>query len=123
MMLPPDPFADDPDDPAAELAALDDDAVVRTPLPPDEREGVLSDLTDLEVFEALLAPRGVKGLMALCDDCDAPHYLSWDLLRADLRSLLDAGTVGAHEPAHEPDPGDYVSWDYARGFVDASLEG
>ena len=121
MTLPPDPFAGDPDDPARELAALDE--TVREPLVPADREHLLADLQDVEVFEALLAPRGIKGLMALCDDCDAPHYLSWDLLRADLRSLLDAGTVGAHEPAHEPDPGDYVSWDYARGFVDASLEG
>jgi hypothetical protein len=23
-----------------------------------------------------------------------------------------------HEPAFDPDPNDYVSWDYARGFLD-----
>jgi hypothetical protein len=23
-----------------------------------------------------------------------------------------------HEPAFEPDPDDYVSWDFARGFLD-----
>ena len=118
MTLPQDPFSGDPDDPSR---ALDDEAV-RTPLPPDEREEVLSDLEDVEVFEALLGPRGVKGVVAHCADCDDAHYLSWDLLRANLRHLLDAGTTAVHEPALGPDPADYVSWDYARGFADASLE-
>jgi hypothetical protein len=116
---PLDPFAGDPDDPAR---ALDDD-VVRTPMAPDEREEVLSDLEDVEVFEALLAPRGVKGVVAHCADCDDAHYFRWDLLRSNLRHLLDAGTTPLHEPAATaPDPDDYVSWDYARGFADASLE-
>jgi hypothetical protein len=126
-MTPPsepiDPFAGDPDDPARELAALDDDEQVRVPLTPLEREEVLSHLEDVEVFEALLAPRGVKGVLAHCDDCDAPHVFAWDLLRANLRHLLDTGTTRVHERAHAPDPSQYVSWDYARGFADASLEG
>ncbi len=117
MTLPHDPFADDPQDPAR---ALDDD-VVRAPMSPDEREEVLGDLEDVEVFEALLAPRGVRGVVAHCADCDDAHYLSWDLLRANLRQLLDAGTTPVHEPAAAPDPSDFVSWDYARGFMDASL--
>ena len=118
MTLPRDPFADDPQDPAR---ALDDDEV-RTPMAPDEREEVLSDLEDVEVFEALLGPRGVKGVVAHCADCDDAHYFTWELLRANLRHLLDAGTTAVHEPAAAPDPTDYVSWDYARGFVDASLD-
>jgi hypothetical protein len=28
-----------------------------------------------------------------------------------------------HEPAFAPDPTDYVTWDYARGFADAALDG
>ena len=122
MDAPLDPFAGDPDDPSHELAALDDDAPV-TPLAPDQREGVLGDLEDLEVFEALLAPRGVRGLVVDCRDCDEPHYFAWDLLRGNLRHLLDVGTTRVHEPAWSPDPDDYVSWDYARGYADASLEG
>ena len=118
MTGPADPFFGDPHDPAREL---DDDAV-RTPLAPDEREDVLSDLEDLEVFEALLAPRGIAGIGSYCADCDQAHYLSWDLLRANLRHLLDAGTTRVHEPAFAPDPSQYVSWDYARGFSDASME-
>jgi hypothetical protein len=121
---PADPFAGDPLDPARELAALDDDdAPAQEPLGPQEREDVLEDLADLEVFEALLAPRGVRGLVVECADCAAPHWFGWDLLRGNLRHLLDAGTPHVHEPAFAPDPDDYVSWDYARGFTDAALDG
>ena len=118
MTLPHDPFADDPDDPARAL----DDPQVRTPMAPEEREEVLSDLEDVEVFEALLSPRGVKGVVAHCGDCEDAHYFSWDLLRANLRHLLDAGTTRVHEPAFAPDPSQYVTWDDARGYTDASLD-
>ena len=120
---PRDPFSGDPDDPARELAALDDDAAVTEPLPPEEREDVLSDLEDVEVFEALLSPRGVRGMVVDCADCHEDHYFGWDLLRSNLRSLLDAGTSSVHEPAFAPDPTEYVSWEYARGFADAALDG
>ena len=120
---PVDPFAGDPDDPARELAALDDETQARVPLTPPEREAVLSSLEDVEVFEALLAPRGVRGVVAHCDDCAMPHVFAWDLLRANLRHLLDTGTTRVHELAYAPDPAQYVSWDYARGFADASLDG
>ena len=121
---PVDPFSGDPDDPARELAALDDDdEPAAVPLTPDEREDVLSDLEDVEVFEVLLSPRGVRGMVVDCADCHEDHYFGWDLLRSNLRSLLDAGTSSVHEPAFAPDPTDYVSWDYARGFTDAALDG
>ena len=127
MDAPLDPFAGDPDDPARELAALDDPERAVEPLSPQDRESVLTDLEDLEVFDALLSPRGVKGLVAGCscggEGCDGPHYLTWDLLRGNLRQLLDAGTQRVHEPAFAPDPTDYVTWDYARGYADAALEG
>jgi hypothetical protein len=120
---PVDPFSGDPDDPSRELAALDDDAAAVVPLTPAEREDVLADLEDVEVYEALLAPRSVRGLVVECAQCDEPHYFSWDLLRANLRSLLDAGSPRVHEPAYAPDPAEYVTWDYARGFTDAALDG
>lgn len=121
---PVDPFAGDPDDPVRELEALDDDAEPgEAPLSPADREDVLDDLEDLEVFEALLSPRGVRGLVVDCEDCREPHYFGWELLRGNLRHLLDRGTTRVHEPAFSPDPADYVSWDYARGFADASLDG
>ncbi len=120
----PDPFADGPfADDAADPARALEDLEPATPLLPDEREGVLGDLEDLEVFEALLAPRGVRGLIVDCLDCHEVHCFAWGLLRSNLRHLLDAGTTPVHEPAWSPDVEQYVSWDYARGFADASLEG
>jgi len=122
---PIDPFSGDPDDPVRELAALDDESDLAgdPPLTPQEREDVLEDLADLEVFEALLEPRGVRGLVVQCGECDEAHYFAWDLLRGNLRHLLDAGTHRVHEPAFAPDPADYVTWEYARGFTDAALDG
>ena len=120
---PVDPFAGDPDDPARALEALDEDPERATePLSPDEREDLLGDLEDLEIFEALLEPRGVRGLVVDCEDCREAHYFGWDLLQSNLRHLLDQGRSRVHEPAFEPDPADYVSWDYARGFADGVLE-
>jgi Family of unknown function (DUF5319) len=114
---PIDPFSGDPADPASVLG--DDD--ISEPLSPEEREEVLADLEDLEMFRALLEIRGVRGLVVDCDDCDEPHYFSWDLLAGNLRHLLDVGQTRMHEPAFNPDPASYVSWDYARGFADGVL--
>ena len=62
---PIDPFAGDPTDPAAELAGLDDpeenEPVDTDALADAEREDVLEDLADLEIYQALLAPVGVRG--------------------------------------------------------------
>ncbi len=120
---PLDPFSGDPADPARALGHLDDlDDDVREPLTPNEREDVLADLEDLEIFRALLQDRGIRGLVVDCEDCREPHYFGWDLLQGNLRHLLDVGETRVHEPAFGPDPADYVSWDYARGFADAVLE-
>jgi hypothetical protein len=108
---PLDPFGDDPTDPSTDL----DDG---EPLTADERADVQEDLTDLEVFEALLAPAGIRGLVIDCEDCREPHYFDWALLRANLRHLLDSGRPRVHEPAFDPDPDHYVSWEYARGYSD-----
>ena len=35
--------------------------------------------------------------------------------------LLVDGTVRPHEPAYDPEPDAYVTWDYCRGYADASL--
>lgn len=114
---PLDPFADDPGDPAAAFDA--DDALA--PLTADEEAEIAADLADLEVFQVLLEPRGVRGLVVDCQDCEEPHYFAWDLLRSNLRHLLDEGQPRVHEPAFSPDPSEYVSWDYARGYADATL--
>ncbi|PXY17224.1 MULTISPECIES: DUF5319 domain-containing protein [Prauserella] len=115
-VLPPDPFADDPNDPAKEIAALDEPA--GEPISPDERSELLADLSDLAVYQALLEPRGVRGIVVDCGECDQPHYHDWHLLRASLEQLLSDGHMRPHEPAYDPNPADYVSWDYCRGFAD-----
>jgi hypothetical protein len=118
---PLDPFAGDPHDPVAAFGDLADDPP--EPLTPIEREEIVSDLADLDGFQQLLEPRGIRGLVVDCPDCEEPHYFGWDLLRANLRHLLDVGETRIHEPAHAPDPMAYVSWDYARGYADAVLQG
>jgi hypothetical protein len=115
---PVDPFAGDPSDPAAALSSEEYDD---EPLSEDERRDLLEDLEDLDVFQALLEPRDIRGLVVDCEDCREAHYFSWDLIRGNLRSLLDQGTPHVHEPAFAPDPADYVSWDYARGFADGVM--
>lgn len=118
--LPPDPFAEDSDDPARSLEAVDD-SEVDEPLDDEERAGLVADLTDLAVYQALLEPRGVRGIVVECPDCDEQHYHDWEMLRSSLQQLLDAGRMWPHEPAYQPDPAAYVSWDYCRGYADAVL--
>lgn len=88
------------------------------PLSDDEREALGQDLTDVDMLKDLLGPRGIKGAVFYCPDCDEDHYLTWDLLKGNLQELLAEGESPAHEPAFDPDPNEYVSWDYARGYLD-----
>jgi hypothetical protein len=111
---PLDPFRDDPADPAHDL----DDADDLMALSEDDRSDVEEDLADLEVYEALLSPMGYRGLVIDCEDCREPHYFDWALMRANLRHLLESGRPRVHEPAFDPDPEHYVTWEYARGYTD-----
>ena len=119
---PIDPFAGDPADPTGELAGFDDqedaEPVDADQLGDAEREDVLEDIADLEIYQALLAPIGVRGLVIECEDCREPHYFDWDLLGSNLRHLLESGRPRVHEPAYDPDPEHYVTWEYARGYAD-----
>jgi hypothetical protein len=123
--LPPDPFAGDPSDPSRMLDALGDLADVAAqedlPLDEEERDEVVADLGDLAVFQALLAPRGIRGVVVDCEDCEEQHFHDWDLLRASLQQLLEEGHMRPHEPPFDPDPAAYVTWEYCRGFADATL--
>lgn len=116
--LPPDPFAGDPFDPARELETLDEPVEL---LDDPERADVMADLTDLALYQLLLAPRGIRGIVVDCADCEQPHYHEWELLQASLQQLLQDGRVRPHEPACEPDASLYVSWEYCRGYADAAL--
>ncbi|MDF5751457.1 DUF5319 domain-containing protein [Spongiactinospora sp. TRM90649] len=116
--LPRDPFADDPEDPAGAFGGLTESE----PLTPAERDEAITDLADVEVFRSLLEPQGVLGLVLDCPECGEQHYFDWDLLRGNLRQMIDNGRPQVHEPAFQPDPTDYVSWEYARGYVDGVID-
>lgn len=116
--VPRDPFANDPNDPAAALGEVDN----ADPLTSSEREEALSDLADVEVFRSLLEPQGVLGLVLECPECGEQHYFDWELLRGNLRQMINEGRPQVHEPAFQPDPADYVSWEYARGYVDGVID-
>ena len=88
------------------------------PLDDDERDALQQDLIDVQVLREVLASKGLKGTVFYCPDCEEDHYLSWELLEGNLRQLLDDGESPVHEPAFDPDPDEYVTWDYARGFLD-----
>jgi hypothetical protein len=118
---PLDPFAGDPDDPTSQLPRVTDEEDFE-PLTMTEREEVIGDLGELEVFRSLLEFRGTRGLVMECDECDLPHYMDWDLLIGNLRHLLEVGNTRVHEPAFDPDHSHYVSWEYARGYADGVLE-
>ncbi|HSY16254.1 MAG TPA: DUF5319 domain-containing protein [Jatrophihabitantaceae bacterium] len=113
---PLDPFLDDPNDPAS---LLDENDPIE-PLTDEERIAVQGDLDELAEFKQALAPSGVDGIAVECGDCGELHFFGWDLMAANLRALLGEGRTHVHEPAYEPHPDAYVSWDYARGYTDAT---
>lgn len=99
---------------------MDDDRFEEVPedLDPEERDLLQQDLLDVQTLKSLLGPRGIKGTVFYCPDCSEDHYLTWDLLTSNLAELLSQGESPIHEPAFEPNPDEYVSWDYARGYLD-----
>ncbi len=84
----------------------------------EDREQLQQDLVDVQVLKELLGPKGIKGTVFYCPDCGEDHFLTWELLTGNLRQLLDIGESPVHEPAFAPNPDEYVSWDYARGYLD-----
>jgi hypothetical protein len=97
---------------------FEDERPESEPMNDDERESLRQDLIDVRTLKAVLSARGVRGVVVYCPDCDDDHFLGWDLLAGNLQQILDSGEPPVHEPAWEPDPDEYVSWDYARGFLD-----
>ena len=83
-MMPRDPFADDPNDPAS---FIEDDEVVE-PLSPEEREAVVQDLAQTREFKYVLQPRGILGIYFLCDDCEEVHYYDWDIMITNMVASL-----------------------------------
>lgn len=112
---PLDPFLDSDDDPAQVLDS-DDEA---EPLDETEEQLIREDLADLAVFQQVLAPCSIKGIVVDCDGCGETHYFAWEIMRANLNHMIQFGLSRVHEPPFEPKPNEFVSWDYARGFTDA----
>ena len=118
---PLDPFLGDPADPAAALQDLDDsDGGRHAPLA-DRAGGRAGRHRGPGRVPGAALPRGVRGIVVECSDCGESHYFGWDLMRSNLRHLLDVGRTRVHEPAFGPDPARYVSWEYARGFADGAF--
>ncbi|MCT1449458.1 DUF5319 domain-containing protein [Corynebacterium sp. p3-SID1194] len=113
-MMPRDPFADDPNDPAS---FIEDDEVVE-PLSPEERQAVLRDLAQTREFKLVLEPRGILGIHFLCEDCEEVHYYDWDIMITNMIASLQGELPPVHEPSAEPNPRAYVPWDYALGYLD-----
>jgi len=100
-----------------------DDSGPAEPLDDEERSSLLADLADLADFREALEARGFRGVVIPCPDCEEDHFFTWDLLRESLEHILEHGEPRVHEPAFEPAIEDYVTWDYAKGFVDGLTEG
>jgi len=115
--LPPDPFAEDPEDPAKAMVEPEEDHD-HPEMDDEERAELVGDLSDLAVYQALLEPSGVRGIVVDCGECEEPHFHDWALLRASLEQLLNDGRMRPHEPAYDPDPTSYVTWEYCRGYAD-----
>lgn len=109
---PPDPFEDEPHE------HLPGGMEPQAPLTETERAELMDDLGDLESFQEILEPTGVRGLVIECPDCREPHYFDWGLLKNNLTHVLGDNSPRVHEPAFDPNPEDYVTWDYARGYTD-----
>jgi hypothetical protein len=93
------------------------------PIDEEERASLLADLADLADFREALESRGFHGVVIPCPDCEEDHFFGWDLLRESLEHILEHGEPRVHEPAFDPKVEDYVTWEYAKGFVDGMLEG
>ncbi|QSB04758.1 DUF5319 family protein [Natronoglycomyces albus] len=116
---PRDPFADEPGNFDDDSWRDDPDGESEMPLNDVERAELQEDMEQLRLFEQVLQPRGMRGLVVDCADCDQPHYFAWGLLLSNLKHLLDHNATRVHEPAFDPNPDEYVSWDYAKGYTDA----
>lgn len=109
-------------DPLDPFGSDEHEHTVPEPIDDEERESLLQDLADLADFRAALEQRGFRGVVIPCPDCEEDHYFSWSLLRESLEHILQEGEPRVHEPAFEPKLEDYVTWEYAKGYVDGLVE-
>lgn len=116
-MMPRDPFADDPNDPA--LFITDDDPFDHAePISEEERIHVQQDLRLVMEFKTTLGPRGIEGVFFMCEDCEEFHYYDWDIMAANMHATLNGELSPVHEPSAQPNINAYVPWDYCIGYLD-----
>ncbi|MCP1387799.1 DUF5319 domain-containing protein [Corynebacterium sp. TA-R-1] len=113
-MMPIDPFADDPNDPAS---FIEDDEVAE-PLSAQERVEVIQDLSNVRDCMRRLRPRGVLGIYFQCEDCEELHYYDWEIMEQNMLASLRGELPPVHEPSAMPNVDAYVPWDYAMGYLD-----
>lgn len=116
-LAPIDPFVGD-DDPSANLDREPDPE----PLDDESKQMIIEDLHDLDGFQELLEPRGVRGILMNCDSCEETHFYEWEIMRSNLLNLLQHHQAHVHEPPFKPKPEEFVTWDYAAGYADAVIE-
>ncbi|MDK8511253.1 DUF5319 domain-containing protein [Corynebacterium bovis] len=116
--MPPDPFADDPNDPASFMDPDPDGDYEE--LSAEEVFALQEDLENVRLFRSLLEPRGILGIATLCDDCDEVHYYDWAIIVGRITTMLSREPAPVHEPGAAPDPKMYVTWDYCAGYADAA---
>jgi hypothetical protein len=109
------PFEETPEEGGGE----EGEEALPMPLSSDERDGIESDIVDLDSMRLVFAQQGAKGVVIACTDCGENHYYGWDLLKENLEHMLETGEPRMHEPAYDPREDDYVVWDYGKGYVDA----
>ncbi|QNP91913.1 MULTISPECIES: DUF5319 domain-containing protein [Corynebacterium] len=114
--MPPDPFADDPNDPASFLEPDEDNI----PVTEEEKVGLRQDLKFVREFRKLLEPRHVRGITMFCEECDEPHFYDWNIIESNITLMLEDQPMPVHEPLVQPNPHDYVTWDYCLGYTDAA---
>lgn len=113
-MMPLDPFANDPNDPAS---FIEDDEQPE-PLSSEERQAIIHDLAHVRDAQRILRPRGILGIFFMCEDCEQTHYYDWDIMEQNMISTLNNALPPVHEPSASPDVNAYVTWDYALGYMD-----
>ncbi len=58
-----------------------DDDAHSDPIDEEERASLIEDLADLAEFREALEPRGFRGVVIPCPDCEEDHFFGWELLR------------------------------------------
>ena len=116
---PIDPFHGDPDDPAAQL---DDDEVASSRWRPRSARRSSPTSPTSTVSGRCSSRAASAASSSTATTATSRTTSSGTCCAATCGTCSTTGVTRVHEPAFDPDPAEYVSWDYARGFSDGVLE-